>query len=162
MPTAKKTEPERQRRNSPSAELSLVRPEAPEPPADLRSETLEAWANYWSSELAKLVDPKTDGPAIGRLFLLYDERIRAFEEAKGERVVKGAAGQNVLNPLLKYVAQCDNEIRQMEDRLGMSPRSRLQLGITFGDAMRSMDELNRRLAATNVEDKEDPRLKLGA
>ncbi len=99
---------------------------------------------------------------IRRLFILYDERERAYEEAKDKRIVKGSQDQEVLNPLLKYIAQCDTEIRQIEDRLGMSPRSRLQLGIAFGDAMRSMDELNRRLAATDVEEKDDPRLSLEA
>ena len=160
VPQRKKADDERLRRNRSKAELSLVSPEPPDPPPDLRPAVLETWAEYWTSELAKLVDPKTDGPAIRRLFTLYDERERAYEAGKDERLVPGSKDNWVLNPLLKYVAQCDAEIRHMEDRLGMSPRSRLQLGITFGDAMRSMDELNRRLAATDVTEATDPRLSL--
>lgn len=162
MPEPKKAKDQRQRRNQSKAELSLIKPEPPEPPPDLRPVVLETWRAYWNSELAKLVDPATDGPVIRRLFTLYDERERAYEEAKDKRIVRGSQDQEVLNPLLKYVAQCDMEIRQMEDRLGMSPRSRLQLGITFGDAMRSMEELNRRLAATDAKEKADPRLSLEA
>ena len=160
MPQTKKAAHERQRRNRSNAALALVKPKRPAPPRNLRPAVLKTWNEYWGSELAKLVDPATDGPAIRRLFILYDERERAYNEGKNKRMILGAANQKVLNPLLRYVAQCDMEIRQLEDRLGMSPRSRLQLGITFGDAMRSMDELNRRLAATDVKETEDPRLAL--
>ena len=161
MPRAKKTDADRQRRNRvKSAEFSLVSPEPLEPPPDLRPAVLDTWNEYWGSELAKLVDPKTDGPAIRRLFTLYDERERAYEIFKDERMVKGSRGQTRVNPLAGFVKDLDVEIRQMEDRLGMSPKARLQLGITFGEAMLSMDELNRRLAATDAKETDDPRLSL--
>lgn len=160
MPQPKKPDDERQRRNRSRAELAQISPEPPEPPCELRPAILETWVAYWGSELAKLVDPATDGPAINRLFVLYDERARAYEAGKDKRLIPGPKDQWILNPLLRYVAQCDAEIRQLEDRLGMSPRSRLQLGITFGDAMRSMAELNRRLAAGDINETTDPRLSL--
>jgi hypothetical protein len=54
----------------------------------------------------------------------------------------------------------DAEIRQLEDRLGLNPRSGLQLGIQFSEAARSLEELNARIAyAASIEqgEEEDPR-----
>jgi phage terminase small subunit len=59
----------------------------------------------------------------------------------------------VLNPLGKHMATLDSEIRHLEDRLGLTPRARLQLGITYADAHRSLEERNRALQA----DENDPR-----
>ena len=124
MPQPKKAETQRQRRNKETAELILVSPKAPEPPEDLRPGVLKIWHEYWGSELAKLVDPNTDGPAIRRLFSLYDERDRAYELFKECRFVKGAAGQPRINPLAGFIKDLDTEIRQMEDRLGIQfPRA---------------------------------------
>ena len=43
----------------------------------------------------------------------------------------------------------------MEDRFGLSPLSRLRLGITFADAQASLDGLNARLAAKLAEGDDD-------
>jgi hypothetical protein len=54
----------------------------------------------------------------------------------------------------------DAEIRQLEDRLGLNPRSGLQLGIQFSEAARSLEELNARIAyAASIEqgEEDDPR-----
>jgi hypothetical protein len=67
----------------------------------------------------------------------------------------------VLNPLLKHVAALDGEIRQLEDRFGLTPLARLRLGVTFGEAHRSLADLNRALIEEvdgDVED--DPRTEL--
>ena len=53
--------------------------------------------------------------------------------------------------------QLDEEIRQLEDRLGLTPRARLQLGITFSEAAKSLDDLNRMFTGDGGEDAEDPR-----
>ncbi len=49
----------------------------------------------------------------------------------------------------------DAEIRQLEDRFGMTPRARLQLGITFSESVRSLEALNQSFIAD--DDEEDPR-----
>jgi hypothetical protein len=53
--------------------------------------------------------------------------------------------------LYKQVESFQAEARQMEDRFGLSPLSRLRLGITFADAQASLDGLNARLAAKMAE-----------
>ena len=55
----------------------------------------------------------------------------------------------------------DTEIRQLEDRFGLSPRARLTLGLTFGEAGHTLEELNRSLGEeVDYANDEDPRLEL--
>jgi P27 family predicted phage terminase small subunit len=128
----------------------------PKPPRCLLKKTLEAWERYWGSSLAQTIEPTTDVIALERLFCLHDERERAYRGYKKERLVLGSQDQRVLNPLGKMMTVLDTEIRQLEDRFGLTPRSRLQLGITLGDAAKSMAELNRSLNIDDYEE-DDPR-----
>lgn len=142
--------------------LRLVSPaESAHPEAAPASErswlaiTRRRWVQYWASPLARLAERATDLPAIERLFGLYDERERAYRAFRRRRLVTGSQGQPVVNPLWKQVPVMDAEIRQLEDRLGLTPRARLQLGVTFGAAARSLEDLNQDLA---IDDDRDPRL----
>jgi P27 family predicted phage terminase small subunit len=83
---------------------------------------------------------------------LYDELVRLVDavEATG-RVVEGSQGQMRPNPLYKQIETFQAEARQLEDRFGLSPMSRLKLGITFADAHASLASLNERLSAVPVE-----------
>jgi len=116
-----------------------------------REQTVERWVAFWASPLASQVEPSDEG-AFRRLFKLYDEIERMWEaiEATG-RVVEGSQGQPRPNPLYKQVQEFQAEARQLEDRFGLSPMSRLRLGITFADAQASLDGLNARLAAKMSE-----------
>ena len=127
--------------------------ELPKAPRGLLKATRQRWSRYWGSPLAQLVEPETDLSAIERLFTLYDERERAYRAYRKERLVLGHAGQQVLNPLGRQLSVFDAEIRQLEDRLGLTPRARLQLGIVYGEVKRTLEELNR---ALEIDD-QDPR-----
>jgi hypothetical protein len=131
----------------------------PEPPEELEGELLEEWHRYWGSEIAQLVDAAADRRGITRLFLLYEERDRLYEEASDENLVKGSTGQWVLNPLFKRVEAIDKEIRLLEDRYGKSPKARLQLGGSFADTMKSLHELNQATRKAAKKRKKDPRLR---
>lgn len=126
------------------------------------STTKTQWVTFWTSEIARLVDAETQRPAVLRLFTLYDERERAYREYRRKRVVKGSTGQPVINPVWKQVPVMDMEIRQLEDRFGLTPQSQLKLGVTFGHAARTLDEMNKRLnedenGASDEGAAEDPR-----
>jgi P27 family predicted phage terminase small subunit len=127
------------------------------PVADVawRETTVERWVIFWNSPLASQVEPSDQG-AFRRLFKLYDEIERMWEaiELTG-RVVEGSQGQPRPNPLYKQVQEFQAEARQLEDRFGLSPMSRLRLGITFADAQASLDGLNARLAAKMSEMDDD-------
>jgi|SRR5690625_359614 len=155
----------RQRRNKPATlrvvPAGRVGREVPKAPAGMLKATRDEWSTFWGSELAQLVEPSTDLPALERLFQLYDEHRRSMRAARRERLVEGSMGQLVLNPLLKYAESLQKEIRALEDRFGLTPRARLALGIQFGEAARSLADLNRALDADDDEDEieaqEDPR-----
>jgi len=145
----------------------------PEAPQGLLKQTRAQWVELWSSQLAQTI-AATDMPALERLFTLYDERHRAMRDFRKARLVRGSTGQPVLNPMGKLVKDLDGEIRQLEDRFGLSPQARLRLGIDLGKAADSLDALNARYRAAEgaqagnadpgeiegelVDDDDDPRL----
>jgi P27 family predicted phage terminase small subunit len=150
----------RQRRNR--RDLVIVPSDpAPTPPAPsgLLAASTRAWSTLWGSPLASAFLP-SDLPALSRLFELRDERVRAFRAARKARVVQGSKGQPVLSPMVGYVASLDAEIRNLEDRFGLTPRARLQLGVTFGEAHRSLADVNASFLEDDrhEDDVEDPRL----
>jgi len=150
--------PAERRQGRGTADVGLVAPAslAVAPSADVawRETTVERWVGFWQSGLASQVEP-SDVPALRRLFWLYDEidRVREAIEETG-RVVAGSQGQPRPNPLYKQVSEFQAEARQLEDRFGLSPRARLQLGIALGAAHASLDALNERLQA-KVADEDD-------
>ncbi len=118
--------------------------------------TRRRWDAFWASDLSMVV-ADVDLPLVERLFQRYDERDRAYREIRKKdvgRLCKGSQGQPILHPLLKYIDNCDSEIRQMEDRLGMSPVVRLKMGVALAGANKTIEETNDGLYDT---DQEDPR-----
>ena len=142
--------PKELRQNTERRDIGLIsiaggRPELPAKPAGLLRETALQWAAFWASPLAITTVPTTDAPAIVRLFRLRDERERMARVIRRARVVLGSQGQPRANPLYAQIASFDAEIRQLEDRFGLTPMARLKLGITLGDAARSLADLNAEL-----------------
>ncbi len=135
--------------------------EPPPAPSGLLKATREDWATFWTSALATLVT-LADRPALRRLFTLYDERSRAYRGLRefGRLIDLEHGGK--LNPLASYLKACDAEIRMLEDRFGLSPISRLRLGVALGEAAKSLDELNRSLDADDDPDEPtaDPRVRV--
>ena len=154
--------PGRQRRNRPVPLRVLsgdVAPrKVPKPPTGLLKKTREYWAEFWKSDLAQLTEPATDMMALVRLYRLFDERERADRACRKNRLVEGSHGQIVGNPLGRLIPQYDREIRHLEDRFGLSPRSRLTLGITFGEPRHTLADLNRSFGAEIDDDDDDPRI----
>lgn len=103
--------------------------------------TKESWATHWTGPLVSVYLPATDEAVIRRLFGLRDERERMMRAIRRARLVEGSRGQPRANPLYAQVAAFDAEIRQLEDRVGLSPRSRLALGIQLGRAQASLADL---------------------
>lgn len=135
----------RQRRNTrSSAKLAEAQPRAPGPRREWYAETKRRWKSFWASDAARVLAPAVDVGAVQRLFDLYDERERAYRGFAKQRFVLGSKGQQVLNPLGRLVAAFDGEIRQLEDRLGFSPASRLRLGLELDEGYQPSTEKPRR------------------
>lgn len=130
----------------------------PDPPRGLLASSRASWIAYWTSPVAKIVQA-VHVPQLTRLWQLRDERDRCYRQLRKERLVKGSMGQPRRSPLWDAISQLDGEIRQLEDRFGLSPRAWLGLGITLGEAARSLADLNRELEDEAGADGEvDPRL----
>lgn len=164
---APKDPEDRQRRNAPKA-LSVVAPgvegglEVPRPPAGLLKGTRDRWAAYWESPVARLADPVSDLTALERLFRLYDDIERSHVTVREQgHMVKGSQGQAVMNPLLRHMQSVMAEVRQLEDRFGLSPRARLSLNVTLGEAAKSLADLNSEFTGGGDDD-DDPRFDIVA
>jgi phage terminase small subunit len=135
--------------------------EVPEPLKGWLPLTIERWSDYWQSDVARMVEAQTDGAALMRLFTLYDERERAYRAYRRKRMVPGSQGQPVVNPIWKHAAVMDSEIRQLEDRFGITPQARLRLGVQLGEAVRSLEDMNQALRDGDEPDQQaDPRIAL--
>ena len=130
----------------------------PEPPKGILKNNKDSWVAFWDSELGQspAIRRDTDLGVIERLWQLYDERDRAYQGYRRSRLVTGSQGQLVLNPLGRMYLDLEGKIQALEDRIGLSPMARLKLGITFGQAHASLDDLNRRMNEDSDRD-QDPR-----
>lgn len=117
----------------------------------------DSWAEFWATELASLVQPG-DHRALTRLWQLYDLRERMQRAALAQPFATGSTGQIVTHPALKEMASLDGRIQALEDRFGLTPKARLQLGVTLGNAAKSLDDMNRQFAEEVDDDRyADPR-----
>jgi phage terminase small subunit len=72
-----------------------------------------------------------------------DEWFRSFRALqKSDRVVQGSQMQDVLNPLIGYLAKLESMIRSIEKELGMGPLGRASLAIEGGEAQLTAERLN--------------------
>jgi P27 family predicted phage terminase small subunit len=131
----------------------------PVAPAHLTDRWVKAWEIFWRSPFAQVVQP-AQMPALERLFSMYDERERMDIYLREEPMISGSQGQKILNPMYRQRTSVDAEIRQLEDRFGLHPKAGLTLGIVYGEAARSLEELNARIANAAIAEAEveaDPR-----
>ena len=151
MPPLRKPAEQRQNRVTTDVVVPLRSVQVrPEPESGWREGTVERWNFFWESKLASNVEPSDEG-ALRRLFRLYDEIDRMWDAVEETgRVVEGSQKQPRPNPLFKQIETFQAEARQLEDRFGLSPMSRLKLGVTFADAHLSLASLNERLASRPV------------
>lgn len=155
----------RQRRNRPAAPVSLVAVRSSRPPAapvGMLQAQRSSWQAFWRSPLALAVDEAADLPALRRLWQIRDRRDRYERALRKQPIVAGSQGQPRANPLHQEIARLDAEIRQLEEKFGLTPAARARLGIQLGQARKTLEELNRQIVdASEEEDEgEDPRATL--
>ena len=142
MAARKKVDPARS--NHPRVvELSAFRERSTPPvPFEFKYDTTSVWwKDFWGSPVALLVSDASDFAVVVRLVSLVELRETAFRSVRENPLIIGSKDQYVENPLAKAMSRYDAEIRALEDRFGLSPRSRLALNISLGAAKRSLDEL---------------------
>lgn len=150
---------DRQRRNLPAvievdAAGQLVDaddpPAYPAPPAGLSAMYARAWDGLWTSPVGQLLDPVSDLPAVMRLFSLYqlgqqlDDVVSAsmhnYLDALTRPAGVSASGRlsegddqvpELDDKIMAYRLRVASETRLLEGQLGLSPRSRLALGLAL-------------------------------
>ncbi len=120
-------------------------PRVPKPPDGLLASSRKYWRSYWESDVAKAADRKVDLPRVVRWIRVLDEYDRIDAIFKQTRLVKGSTGQPALNPLAGWLVSLMAELRAAETELGMTPLARQRLGIAYGQARLTAQELNRLL-----------------
>lgn len=131
----------------------------PPAPRGIGKPVVQEWDAFWRSEYALAVKWRRDGRAISRLFELYDLHDRFLRATRKRPLVPGSQGQPIANPLTRQLGAVDAEIRQLEDRFGLSTRAAMTLGVVFTDLQKTLDELNKDANDGDSGTQEDPRLK---
>jgi len=131
-------------------ELSALPPRSivgnPDPPKGLLKASRETWRAYWESPVAAAALP-VDVAGLERWIIAVDQWNRATRELRKNLYSTGSTGQTRLAPAAAYAKQLERQIEIAEDRYGMTPMSRLKLGISTAQARMSAAQLNASLAA---------------
>jgi len=137
--------------------MPRVANQIPRAPDGLLASTRRAWRVFWESPKAHLVTPE-NRPALERLFRMRDDLERESEIFRQGRLVSGSVGQIRMNPLAGHILALEAAIVRLETEYGMTPLSASRLGLLFGEASRSLEDLNRRLReqASEGEEHDDP------
>lgn len=156
--TARKPPERRQDRHkarSTVVTLAPAAPPAPEPPEELLKSTAALWNEFWSSDIARAWQgPDIDG--LRRLIVYRDEWQRMINAHRAHRFVEGSMGQAKVSPALEVALKLEAAMGRLAADLGLSPLARMRLGIAFGQAAKTAEQL--RDDAYNVTDDEpDPR-----
>ena len=111
---------------------------APVPPADFDTESVELWDTLW--RLGVGVYAEAHVPTITRYVHLTQERrhFRAIIKAEGWTVV-GSQGQSVIHPIARQLRDVEGKLMSLEDRLGLSPEASLRLGIATAEVKSKLD-----------------------
>lgn len=123
---------------------------APKPPRGISLALKRSWVKLWESPVGQFLDRDTDVTTIARLWSLYglgekyDQMIRQTEPDRftklalsspdpdaDEKVLIAAhlAARQAFNGTVQTRVRIATEARMLEAQLGLSPRSRLALGL---------------------------------
>jgi hypothetical protein len=107
----------------------------PAPPHGLLPETQERWAAYFQSPVARAVDIRSDGASLERLARYWDEWARLDRDGE-----------------LAQALKLELAMVRLEEQLGMTPMSRLKLGLVIGEAKMTAEKLRRMLRESATEE----------
>lgn len=93
-------------------------------PAGVQAEWVELWQSPIVSQFRD-----TDVPALRRLFDYRSALERAQAAFDAEPTSVGSTGQPVLSPWAAEIHRIEAQIQKLEDRFGLTPLSRLRLGV---------------------------------
>ena len=107
-----------------------------------------------AADLANVMDP-ADTPVLQRLFGMRDAQARAMARWRKTPYIEGSQGRPVKNPAFDEGMVLERAIVALEDRIGLSPKARANLGIAIGQARLTAAELNRMAVARDNNSDDD-------
>jgi P27 family predicted phage terminase small subunit len=132
-------------------------PAPPPCPESVTSDAREAWEALWSSTLSQTF-ADTDLPALHRWLFWTDQWMRTASYIhRFGPVERSARGQEVLRSRVRYLKACEGALLKLEESFGMTPLSRLRLGVTFSEARNAVDRLKQPMEPRLVDVGGDPR-----
>lgn len=159
MPAPKKPEGRRQAHHADrykSLELAREPVPTPDPPKGLLKATLNLWEDFWASDVSRAWQTG-DLDGLGRLIVYRDEWARLMNVYREARMVEGSTGQVKVNPALREALNLEAAMKSIAADLGLTPMARMRLGIAFGQATKTIEEL-RETANHDDDADDDPRL----
>lgn len=126
--------------------------EIPAPSKHWSADVVEQWNEAWRAMGPTWVAASD----LGACRRLFDYRHRLAELEAMDVVTEGSQKQLVASPWAKAAQEIRSEVRQLEDRFGLSPLARLRIGITLGEAHESLSKLAERLDRDLDEPDFDP------
>lgn len=116
--------------------------EIPEAEASWLPEIAEQWQDFWTTDLSNAID-KAQLPVLKRLFRLRNEHQMLLDIAMQEDYfTAGSTGQLKIHPARDELRKLEPLIVALEDRLGLSPKAKANLGLATGQAMLTVEHLN--------------------
>ena len=128
-----------------------IAPPIPAPPEGLLLSSVARWNEFWSSDVARVVDRLAHISSLRDWVRAVDERDRVVPVLHQAPIVRGSTGQPVLNPLAQYAVQLDAQIARAERDFGMTPGAAARLGLTVGQARLTAATLNAMLDRSGAE-----------
>lgn len=99
----------------------------PEPPIELCEGALAYWAELWSD--GGVAYRRTDRWTIARYAAMRAQHDQINASIGSEWTTLTSKGDLKAHPLLTALHRLDGQLRTLEDRLGLSPESRIRLGL---------------------------------
>ena len=113
----------------------------PDPDSRWLPEVQDAWARYWTSEVAPFL-LGVDHPSISRLFSYYDMWCRVYGDWMRFLDAYDVPGEALTGGHLKTIKDLEGMIVKLEERCGITPLVRARLGIKVGQAIQTGAKLN--------------------
>lgn len=125
-------------------------------PAGLSETSKKRWDLYWTSPLRDYVISIDRVTLVERYFRIMDLNASAYRRVSREMLTTGSTGQKRINPAWQLYRETAGLMAHLEEQLGIGPRSRLRLNITFGEAAETFDRwfdaLTKKYGDTGAQD----------
>lgn len=102
--------------------------------------TPKVWRDIWSSGVTALWDREAMVGPMTRYVFTIDRWLKLNQLVTGREVVLGSRRQARANPLFGTMAALAVELRQVEEKFGLTPLDAMRLGIDAGGAARGLKD----------------------